>query len=55
MASITREANGRRLIQFTDTDGKRRNIRLGKVSQRVAEAIKSKIESLITLILLVYP
>ena len=48
MASITREANGRRLIQFTDTDGKRRSIRLGKVSQRVAEAIKTKIENLIT-------
>jgi integrase len=48
MASITREANGRRLIQFCDTNGKRRSIRFGKVSQRVAEAIKIKIESLIT-------
>ena len=34
MASITRESNGRRTIQFVCGDGKRRSIRLGKVSQR---------------------
>lgn len=47
MASISREPNGRRTIQFMDTAGRRRSIRLGKVSQRAAEAIKVKIESLV--------
>lgn len=47
MASITREANGRRTIQFIGTDGKRRSIRLGKVSQRHAEAAKVRIEHLV--------
>src|ERR1051326_2873462 len=46
MASITREPNGRRLIQFVAAAGKRKSIRLGKVSQRVAEEIKVKIEAL---------
>ena len=48
MASITREANGRRTIQFVGADGKRRSIRLGKVSQRTAEAFKIKVEALNT-------
>lgn len=47
MASISREPNGRRTIQFMDTDGKRRSIRLGKVSQRAAEGIKVKVEGLV--------
>src|SRR3712207_2993952 len=46
MASITREPNGRRTIQFVTADGKRKSIRLGKVSQRDAERIKLKIEFL---------
>jgi integrase len=46
MASITREPNGRRTIQFVGGDGKRRSVRLGKVSQRTAEAIKVRIEHL---------
>ena len=46
MASISREKNGRRTIQFVAADGKRKSIRLGKVSQRVAEAIKVRIEKL---------
>jgi integrase len=48
MASITREKNGRRTIQFVGADGKRRSIRLGKVSQRTAEAIKTRVELLNT-------
>ena len=48
MASITRQTNGRRMIQFVAADGKRRSIRLGKVSQRTAEAIKIKVEQLNT-------
>ena len=46
MASISREKNGRRTIQFVAADGKRKSIRLGKTSQRVAEAVKVKVEQL---------
>lgn len=46
MASITRDPNGRRTIQFVAADGKRKSIRLGKVSQRIAEEIKVKVEHL---------
>ncbi len=46
VASISREKNGRRTIQFMGPDGKRRSIRLGKVSQRMAEAVKVKVEHL---------
>lgn len=46
MASITREKNGRRTIQFVGADGKRRSVRLGKVPMRVAEAVKIRIEHL---------
>lgn len=44
MASITKQSNGHRTIQFVASDGKRRSIRLGKVPQRVAEAIKFRVE-----------
>jgi len=47
MASISRGKNGRRMIQFVGADGKRRSIRLGKVSQRVAESVKVRIEQLV--------
>src|SRR4051812_42325298 len=46
MASITRETNGRRTIQFVAADGKRRTIRLGKVSQKIAEEVKGRVEHL---------
>ena len=46
MASINREPNGRRTVQFIGADGKRRSVRLGKVPQRTAEAIKVRIEHL---------
>lgn len=46
MASISREPNGRRSIQFVAGDGKRRTIRLGKISQRGAEAVKLRVEML---------
>lgn len=46
MASITREPNGRRTIQFVSANGRRKSIRLGKVTQKVAEAIQTKVESL---------
>jgi integrase len=46
MASIARQPNGRRTIQFIGADGKRRSIRLGKVSQHMAEAVKVRVEHL---------
>lgn len=49
MASIIREANGRKIIQFVAADGKKRpKIRLGKVPMRTAEAVKLKVETLVT-------
>ena len=49
MASIIREPNGRKTIQFVASDGRRRpKIRLGKVPMRTAKAIKVKVESLVT-------
>jgi len=46
MANINREPNGRRTIQFVAGDGRRRTIRLGKVTQKVAEEIKCRVEHL---------
>lgn len=46
MASITKESNGRRTIQFVGGDGKRRSIRLGKVTQKTAEEVRIKVEHL---------
>ena len=47
MASISRQPNGRRTIQFVAPDGKRRSIRLGKVTQRIAETVKLRVELLV--------
>lgn len=47
MASITNEPIGRRTVQVVGIDGKRRSIRLGKVSKRHAEAVRARIEELI--------
>jgi integrase len=46
MASITKQPNGRRVIQFVAKGGKRKSLRLGKMSQRHAEEIKVKVEAL---------
>ncbi len=46
MASISTECNGRRVIQVIVADGKRKSIRLGKVSQRQAESVRVKVEDL---------
>ena len=48
MACILKDKNGTRRIQFYDCDGKRKQIRLGKCPQKLAEAIKVKVEALIT-------
>jgi hypothetical protein len=47
MASISRDPGGRRRILFVAPDKKRKSIRLGKVSQRAAEAVKVKVEDLV--------
>ena len=46
MASISKEPNGRRSLQFVAGDGKRRTIRIGKVSKKIAEGIKRRVEEL---------
>src|SRR5262245_58172678 len=46
MASISRGPNGRKTIQFVASDGKRKSVRLGKMSQHLAEEIRVKVEAL---------
>lgn len=48
MASLVNRKNGRREIQFTDPNGKRQTVRLGKMPKRTAESIKTRIEHLLT-------
>jgi len=47
VASITNDGGGRRRIQFVDTEGNRRAIRLGKVSERRAEEVKFRVERIL--------
>jgi len=47
MPSITNESNGRRTIQFVGKDGKRRSIRLGRVSRKFADRLLDLVEHLI--------
>ncbi len=46
MASLSTDPKGNRTIQFTAADGKRRSIRLGKLSLRKVESIKAHVEHL---------
>ena len=46
MASISTNSNGTRTVQFVGTDGRRRSVRLGKVSMKTAEKIKLRVERL---------
>lgn len=46
MASISREAGGKKTIQFAAGDGRRKSIRLGKASMKTAEAVKVRVEIL---------
>jgi len=48
MASITRQSNGRRLIQFMGADGTRKSLRLGVIPQRTAEAVRVHVERLVS-------
>jgi integrase len=47
VASISAGPNGRRTIQFMAPGGKRKSIRLGKVSKRIAEEVRVKVEALL--------
>jgi len=47
VASITTESNGNRTIQFVGKDGKRRSVRLGNVTLRAAETVKTHVERLV--------
>jgi len=51
MASITRESNARKTIQFVGADGKRRSLRLGKCSIRTADAVRVRVESIVSALL----
>src|SRR5689334_2848637 len=48
MASITSLANGRKRLQFIGLDGDRKAVRLGKVSDAVAEKFKANVEALLS-------
>ena len=47
MASISTDPKGKRRILFVNPDGDRKQIRLGKVSQRSAEGVKYRVEQLL--------
>jgi integrase len=47
MASLS-VSNGKNTLQFTDANGKRKTVRLGSMSKKSAEAIRLKVEHLVT-------
>jgi integrase len=47
MASIGRDPNGRKRILFVAEDGRRRTVRLGRITMKQAAAFKVKLENLI--------
>jgi hypothetical protein len=47
MASISTEPNGRKRVHFVGPDGKRQTIRLGKVSDRAAQAVLFRVEEIL--------
>ena len=48
MASVSRDKGGTKRLLFTDGDGERRAIRLGKVSVKSAETFRHRVESLLS-------
>ena len=46
MASVSREPNGSKTVQFVDGD-KRRSVRLGKASEKTAQSVRVKVESIL--------
>jgi integrase len=47
MASTSRDKNGNTTIQFVGNDGKRRSIRMGKMTQHAADTFKGRVEVLV--------
>lgn len=48
MASVIKDPNGRKRIQFGASDGRRRTIRLGRVELRHAHAVRVKVEAMVS-------
>ena len=48
MASVSNDLGGTRRIQFIAADHSRKTIRLGKISQRLAESVKIRVEALVS-------
>jgi len=48
MASIAREPDGRKRIQFVAPNGERRTIRLGRTSDKIASMVKGHVEHLVS-------
>ena len=48
MASIANDPNGRRRLIFKAPDGRRRTIRLGKITQKAARLIRSRVEAIVS-------
>ncbi len=46
MASISTDPKGNRTVQFVAGDGSRKSVRLGKVSKRIADEVRVKVEAL---------
>jgi len=47
MASIIKEQNDNKRISFSDASGKRKQIRVGKMSMRLAREVKTKVEDIV--------
>jgi integrase len=47
MASVSRDANGTKRVCFTDGDGERRSVRLGRASVKAAESVSLRVEALL--------
>ena len=47
MASVCKDGNGRRRIQYQDLNGKRPSIHLGKMDERTANAIAGHVDELV--------
>jgi integrase len=48
MASVSRDANGTKRVLFTDGDGERRSVRLGRASVKAAESFRLRVEALLS-------
>lgn len=48
MASVSRDANGTKRVLFTDGDGERRCVRLGKTPAKSAESFRLRVEALLS-------